>query len=70
MVAASVLLCDFRSLPLSFLVHGSSFDDSPGDKGLQGLSLSLIYSDPVLHVVLSPSTFRHALPSEDVLYLG
>ena len=29
--------------------------------------LSLIYSDLVLHVVLSPSTFRHALPSEDVL---
>lgn len=67
-VAASVLSCNFRSSSLCLLVHGSS-SDSPGEKGFQGLSL-LIYSDPVLHVVLSPSTFRHALPSEDVLYLG
>ena len=70
MAAASVLSCDFRFPSLHFPAHGSPFNDSPGDKGFQGLSLSFIYSDPVLHVVLSSSTFRHALPSEDVSYLG
>lgn len=50
-------------------MHGS-LSDFPGDKGAQGLFHSLTYPDSVLHVVLSPSTFRYALPSEDVLYLG
>jgi len=60
-VAASVLSCNLRFPPLCLLVHGSSFNDSPSEKGPQGLSPSLIYPDPVLHVVLSPPTFRHAL---------
>ena len=70
MVAANVSSCNFRFPFLWFPAHGSFFNGSPGDKGIQGVSLSFIYSDPVLHVVLSSSTFRHALPSEDVLYLG
>ena len=67
MVVASVLSCNFHFLSLHILVHDSSFNDSRGDKGFQGRSLSLVYLDPVLHVVLSPPTFRHALPSEGVL---
>lgn len=60
---ASVSSCNLRSLPLHLPVHGSSSNDSPGDKDFRGLPLYLIYSDPVLHVVLSPPTFRHAPPS-------
>lgn len=67
--AASVLSCNLHFPPLYLLVYCFSSNDSPGDKAFQGLSLSLICSDPVLHVVLSPSTFRHALPSEDVYYI-
>ena len=39
-------------MSLRLAVHGFSFDVSPDDEGFQGLSLSSIYSGPVLYVAL------------------
>lgn len=57
MVAAAALSCNFRFTSLHLVVYDFSFDVSPGDKGFQGPSLTLICSGPVPHVALHHQCF-------------